>query len=199
MIAYISGKLYRKGETSVIIDVNGVGYELFCPKNSILTLGAVGDDVSLEAYTHVNENAFQLFGFTSLREKKVFQKLISVSGIGPKLALAVLSDLPVTRLLQAIVAGDIGQLTRISGVGKKTAERIVVELKDKFNDDVQVTKSSAANDDPEEDARISDVTNALISLGYPSFHAKKVVNGLDVSATDSVQDLIKKSLGQMNR
>lgn len=194
MIGYLSGKLYRVNQNSLIIDVGGVGYEVFCPQNTLLMMKDIGSEVSFEVYTHVNENAFQLFGFNSIQEKEIFQKIISVSGIGPKLGLSIISDLPLPELINAVIDEDVHRLTRVSGVGKKTAERVVVELKDKFKKDMRYKTVRAANDNPKSDSKISDVTSALINLGYPSFEAKKVVNGISFEEGDTVQSLIKKSL-----
>jgi len=194
MIGFLTGKLHSTTNSTAIINVNGVGYEVYIPKNTLLTLINKKDDVSFEVYTHVNESTFQLYGFLTKQEKTVFQKLISVSGVGPKLALSVISELPLSDLLFAIANRDITTLTKISGVGKKTAERMAIELKDKFKDEIALSKIPAANDNPNNDLRLQDVTSALISLGYAELQAKKVVNGLSVDENDSVQTLIKKSL-----
>ncbi|MBF0106364.1 MAG: Holliday junction branch migration protein RuvA [Deltaproteobacteria bacterium] len=181
-------------QNSLIVDVGGVGYEVLCPKNYLLALTETGVEITLEIYTHVSENAFQLFGFKTVREKEIFQKLISVSGIGPKLGLTVISALPLQELLRAIIDEDLPTLTRISGIGKKTGERLIVELKDKFRVDVTLHSTGAANDAPVPDARISDVTSALINLGYPLFQARRAVNDITLEQGDTVQSLIKKSL-----
>ena len=131
MIAHISGKLIQKQPNSVIIDVGGVGYELNVPLSTFYDLGETGANVSLRVHTHVREDALQLFGFRTEAEKKLFLLLNSVSGIGPKLAITVLSGLSAEDLIQAIRAGNLTRLTAIPGVGKKTAERMLVELKDK--------------------------------------------------------------------
>jgi len=200
MIGFLSGKIHGVSETTATIDVNGVGYAVHLAKSILLTLGQTGTAVQLEIHTHVTENSFQLFGFQNLRQKAIFLKLISVSGIGPKLALNIISDLPVTDLLSAVVQGNVAALTQINGVGKKTAERMVVELKDKFKDDVTLSKvANVANDNKNEDLRINDVTSALMSLGYAESQARRIVSGLTINENDTVQTLIKKSLAPNQR
>ncbi len=197
MIGFLTGKLHSKDETRAIIDVNGVGYEVFLAKDSLLKLGSQNTTIELEIYTHITESSFQLYGFQNTKEKFIFQKLISVSGVGPKLALSILSAMPMNSLLVALREGNLVVLTSISGVGKKTAERIVVELRDKFKDEGPLTPLVAANDDEDSDYRLRDVSSALVSLGYPEGTAKKVVNGLEVTEGDTIQSLIKKSLLRM--
>lgn len=193
MIGFLTGKIHRISHNTVVINVNGVGYETLVPSSLTLNLN-LGQNIALEIYTHVNETSLQLFGFKTIKEKQIFQKLISVSGIGPKLGLTIISDLPLPQLFQAVTHGDVTALTKISGIGKKTAERIIVELKDKFKDETPLNQSQAANDNPLQSTKIQDVTHALISLGYPEYQAKKVVGGIEVAENDTVQSLIKKSL-----
>lgn len=197
MISFLSGIIHSKAENCVAIDVSGVGYEVFLSKNTLASLGEIETNLKLEIYTHVTETSLQLFGFKTVQEKAVFLKLISVSGIGPKSALNILSDIGLKDLMQAIATGNIAALTRVSGIGKKTAERLIVELRDKFKDSESLVPQNAANDSPFKDSRLVDVENALISLGYAEFQAKKVVNGLTLNETDTVQILIKKSLANM--
>ena len=194
MIGYLSGKIHRTTDAQVIIDVNGVGYDVFLAKDILLTLGEVGTDVRLEIYSHINESTFQLYGFRNVEEKRFFQRLISVSGVGPKLALSIISAMPINKLVQALCDGNLVLLTSISGVGKKTAERIVMELKDKLKNDKFLLPLPPSNDDSQADSRLSDVAGALVSLGYQEHQARKVVGGLTVNAEDTVQSLIKKSL-----
>lgn len=194
MIGFISGKLHSKTNSCAVINVNGVGYEILLSKKTLEALHQTDELITLEIHTHVNENAFQLFGFKTAQEKLVFQKLISVSGVGPKLALTVLSALSVSELLSAIVNENRPAFINISGVGKKTAERIILELKDKFDKTLMLSHVHSANDDQTSHARLNDVTRALVSLGYPETHAKKVVNGLKIEENDTVETLIKKSL-----
>ena len=132
MIAYLRGRLFEKHPTRVIVDVNGVGYEVAVPLSTFYTLGYPGGEVSLRVHTHVREDQLALYGFGTPLELAVFERLIGVSGIGPKLALAVLSGLEPRELVAAIERADIGRLTSIPGVGKKTAERIAMELRDRL-------------------------------------------------------------------
>src|SRR3954468_9583967 len=129
MIAHLRGTILEKHPNQVILEATGVGYDIFIPVSTYTTLGDTGSSVSLRIHTHVREDALQLFGFATAEEKLVFERLISVSGIGPKLAVTVLSGVPTAELINAIRTGDVQRLVRIPGVGKKTAERMVLELK----------------------------------------------------------------------
>jgi Holliday junction DNA helicase RuvA len=133
MIAHLRGTLLEKHPNQAIVECAGVGYDLSIPVSTFTSLPDPGHEVRLRIHTHVREDAIQLFGFHSAEEKRLFEKLISVSGIGPKLGITVLSGLAATALMQIIRAGDVAQLTRIPGIGKKTAERIVLELRDKLD------------------------------------------------------------------
>ena len=157
MIARLRGKLIEKEPARVVVDVNGVGYEVSIPLTTFTVMPDSGAEVSVDIYTHVREDVIALYGFSSRQERRVFERLISISGIGPRLAITILSGGSVEGLVGAIRRGDLARLTAIPGVGKKTAERIVVELKDKLKD---LT---------EEDVKPSvevDVISALENLGY---------------------------------
>src|SRR5215210_400553 len=132
MIAHLSGTLLAKHATSVIVEVGGVGYEVTIPVTTFYDLGDLGESVRLQIYTHVREEALQLFGFKTLRERELFQMLISVSGIGPKSAVAMLSGMSADEIITAIRTNNLARLTSIPGVGKKTAERLVLDLRDKM-------------------------------------------------------------------
>ena len=132
MIAWLTGRLVEKAPTRVILDVHGVGYDVAVPVSTFYAIGDPGGDVTLRVHTHVREDALALFGFRTTFELAVFERLIGISGIGPKLALAVLSGIEAADLVQAVQRGDVARLTRIPGVGKKTAERICLELKDRL-------------------------------------------------------------------
>ena len=131
MIAHLRGRLLDKQPNRIILDVNGVGYDLFVPLSTFYNLGEPGAETALRVHTHVREDALALYGFATRLEQELFERLISISGIGPKLALAVLSGLEPAELMGAIERGDVAQLTGSPGVGKKTAERIVLEMKDR--------------------------------------------------------------------
>ena len=134
MIAYLSGKLLEKEANSVIVDVGGVGYEVSIPLSTFYELGEVGDEVQLRIYTNVREDAIQLFGFHTARERDIYLKLISVQGIGAKSGIAMLSGMNADEIIAAIRTENLGKLTAIPGVGKKTAERLVIELREKIGE-----------------------------------------------------------------
>jgi Holliday junction DNA helicase RuvA len=157
VIAHLRGKLAQKEPARVIVDVNGVGYEVFVPLTTFTALPAAGADVSIDIHTHVREDMIALYGFSTGRERTIFEKLMTISGIGPKLAITILSGGSVEDLVAAIKRGDLARLTAIPGVGKKTAERIVLELKDKLQEFADAPAKSAVE---------SDVLSALENLGY---------------------------------
>ncbi len=178
MIAHITGKLIQKQPNSVILDVAGVGYELTVPLSTFYDLGDLGSEVSLRAYTYVREDALQLFGFRTEREKRLFLLLIGVSGIGPKLAITALSGMSAEELIRAIRTENLAKLVGVPGVGKKTAERMLVELKDK----VVALSSPEMEEQLKAGAIISvgeamreDLISALVNLGYQKAAAEKVV------------------------
>ncbi len=197
MIAHISGKLIQKQPNSVIVDVGGVGYELNVPLSTFYDLGDIGANVSLRVHTHVREDALQLFGFRTEAEKKLFLLLNSVSGIGPKLAITVLSGLSAEELIQAIRAGNLTKLTGIPGVGKKTAERMLVELKDKVAAILPpgLEDSTTAVIAQTGDAMREDVISALVNLGYVRAQAEKAVGAVLKETPDAgFADALKQSL-----
>ena len=157
MIARLRGKLIEKEPARVVVDVNGVGYEVSIPLTTFTAMPEAGAEVSVDIYTHVREDVIALYGFSSRQERRVFERLITISGIGPKLAVTILSGGSVEGLVGAIRRGDLARLTAIPGVGKKTAERIVVELRDKLKD---LTEEAAK---PSVEV---DVVSALENLGY---------------------------------
>lgn len=178
MIAHITGKLIQKQPNSVIVDVGGVGYELTVPLSTFYDLGDMGAEVSLRAYTYVREDALQLFGFRTEREKRLFLLLIGVSGIGPKLAITALSGMSAEELIHAIRSGNLAKLVGVPGIGKKTAERILVELKDKA--------AQLASPEMEEqlkagavisvgEAMRDDLISALVNLGYQKAAVERTV------------------------
>ncbi len=177
LIAHIRGNLLQKQPNSVIVDVGGVGYELIVPVSTFYELGEVGTEVLLRAYTYVREDALQLYGFRTEREKKLFLLLTSVSGIGPKLAITILSGMSADELIPAIRTNDLARLVAIPGVGKKTAERLVVELRDKLaplsspelEEQFQVGAAAAPG------AVRDDLVSALINLGYQKAAAEKAI------------------------
>jgi Holliday junction DNA helicase RuvA len=181
MIALITGKLAQKQPNSVIIDAGGVGYELTVPLSTFYDLGDEGAVVSLRVYTHVREDALQLYGFRTEREKRLFLLLLGVSGIGPKLAITVLSGLSAEELIEALRQSNLARLVGVPGVGKKTAERMIVELKDKAaalttpEIEDRVRSGIVANAG---DAMREDLVSALINLGYQKSMAEKAVGAI---------------------
>lgn len=173
MIAYLRGELLERTPASVVLNVQGVGYEVLVPVSTFSQLPAVGATVELRIHTHVREDAIQLFGFLTAVEKSLFEKLITVSGIGPRLALSILSGVQPGDLVTAIRQSNLTRLTAIPGVGKKTAERVVVELRDKL-DGHAVEIASAPTAAPLTTAA-EDVLSALVNLGYNRAIAEKAV------------------------
>jgi Holliday junction DNA helicase RuvA len=157
VIAHLRGKLAQKDPARVIVDVNGVGYEVFVPLTTFSVLPDAGAEVSIDVHTHVREDLIALYGFSTRRERAIFEKLMTISGIGPKLAVTILSGGSVEDLVTAIKRSDLARLTAIPGVGKKTAERIVLELKDKLQDFAEAPAKSSIE---------MDVLSALENLGY---------------------------------
>lgn len=198
MIAYLSGKLLEKDANVVIIDVSGVGYEVSIPLSTFYELGEIGSDVSLRIQTIVREDAFQLFGFRTTREKELFLLLISVSGIGPKSAITALSGMSADEIISAIKTNNLVRLNSIPGVGRKTAERIVIELRDK------ITKLSIIAGEEMKSEGISlssgdvitdDAVSALTNLGYQRAAAEKALHQAIHEGTElSVQKLLRRSL-----
>lgn len=162
MIAHLRGRLISKHPNQAIVEAGGVGYDVTISVPAYTELPAPGAEVALHIHTHVREDALALFGFLHAEEKKIFEKLINVSGIGPKLAITILSGMPAADMVAAIRANDVARLTRIPGIGKKTAERMVLELRDKLKDEGFAAAPSAPAATPVEE----DVLSALINLGY---------------------------------
>jgi holliday junction DNA helicase RuvA len=176
MIAFLSGVLLTKTPHRVVVDNNGIGYEIFVPLSTFYTLPDTQEKVSLHIYTHVREDAITLFGFRTPREKQIFTLLISVSGIGPKLATNVLSGIGPDELLQAMARGDAARMQSIPGVGKKTSERIALELKEKALKLLGEEELLPAPLAPPEDKKLyEDALSALVNLGYPAKAAKDSV------------------------
>jgi Holliday junction DNA helicase RuvA len=170
MIAHLRGKLIQKEPGQAIVEAGGVGYDVTISVPTFTALPSVGAEASLHIHTQVSEDQIALFGFLDREEKRLFERLITVSGVGPKLAIKMLSGLPIERAVQAIRAQDHAQLTRIPGVGKKLAERLVVELKDKL-DDFAVAPVAASV----KGAAVDDVLSALVNLGYQRVAAEKAI------------------------
>lgn len=195
MIAYLSGKLREKHANSVIVDVNGVGYEVTIPLSTFYELGEPGSEIELRIYTHVREDAIQLFGFRTIRERELYLKLISVQGIGAKSGITMLSGMNADEIIAAIRGNDLGRLTAIPGVGRKTAERLVIELRDKVGDLAVAAGAAASSAALPADAVYEDALSALINLGYQRAAAERALKQANQDATElSVQKLLRRSL-----
>jgi Holliday junction DNA helicase RuvA len=197
MIAQISGTVAHKVPGEVVVDVGGVGYQVFIPLNVFYRLPEIGAPVSLYIHTHLREDALQLFGFQEPREKQVFLLLNSVTGIGPKLAVNILSGIPADELAQAIKDEDELRLVSIPGVGKKLAERMIVELRDKFTV-MQVPLAEAAT--PGNGSQLmQDAVSALVNLGYRKAEVEKNVRDAVQTGKQGLEEVIKEVLRRMSR
>lgn len=173
MISHIEGVIAEKTPTRVVIDVHGIGYELLISVSTFEAIKEVGESFKLQTYQHVREDALLLFGFATKKEKSMFGKLISVSGIGPKLALGVLSGATLDQLTQMIANGDIDRLSKLPGIGKKTAQRLSLELKDKLGDVYFPSGPGAALGTPVRNERLDEAVLALVSLGVSRGDAER--------------------------
>jgi Holliday junction DNA helicase RuvA len=200
MIALLRGRLAEKAPNRIIVDIGGVGYDVAVPLSTYYTLGEPGSDVALRVHTHVREDTLALYGFSTPLELQIFERLIGISGIGPKLALAVLSGIDVADLVRAVQAGDVGRLTAIPGIGKKTAERIGLELKDKLPKgilgDAAVGLEAGA---PGGELR-QDLLSALLNLGYHRPLAEKAVEAaLARAESPAFETVLKQALRALAR
>lgn len=201
MIGFLSGKILEKDANTVIVDVSGVGYEVTIPLSTFYELGEIGSDVSLRIFTHVREDALQLFGFKTARERDLYLKLISVQGIGAKSGITMLSGMSADEIVTAIRTNNLVRLTSIPGVGKKTAERMVVELRDKISElalDTAARGAAVGGAERSSDTVFDDALSALVNLGYQRNAAEKA---LQESAKDgaeiSVQKLLRAALQRL--
>ena len=187
MIGRIKGKLLDKSPPIILVDCQGVGYELEVPMTTFYELPEIGNDVTLLTHFIVREDAQLLFGFGSEQERKIFKQLIKVNGIGPKVALSILSGISLNELMKAINHSESDLLLKIPGIGKKTADRLVLELKDKFKD---IPSSSSTSEMP---SQLDDIQNALIGLGYSQKDATTIVRELpdEISVNDGIRQALK--------
>ncbi len=206
MIAHLSGKILFKEATSVIIDAGGVGYEVTIPLSTYYELGELESAISLRIYTHVREDTLQLFGFKSSRERELFLLLLSVSGIGPKLAITTLSGMSADEIIGAIRTENLVRLNSIPGIGKKTAERLIIELRDKINSlsamsaEEEIASKSATGESLSSNAIFDDALAALVSLGYAKPIADKALRTASQEGTEmSVQKLLRRSLQLLSK
>jgi len=197
MIASLRGTLVGKTPNRLIVDVGGVGYDVQVPLSTFYVLGDEGSAVTLRVHTHVREDAIALFGFATALELDLFNRLIAINGIGPKLALAVLSGIEPTDLVRAIRVQDVARLTAIPGVGKKTAERIGLELKDRLPAVLQTPEPAPQTASPADQMR-DDLLSALINLGYQRPAAEKALDRvLDESPDSGFEAALKSTLRKL--
>jgi holliday junction DNA helicase RuvA len=197
VIAQLRGRILEKHPNRIVVDVGGVGYDVFVPLSTFYGLGDAGSDISLRIHTHVREDALALYGFRTILEQDLFERLISVSGIGPKVALGVLSGIEPLELMRAIERSDVARLTAIPGVGRKTSERIVLELKDRLPR-VQVEDVVAGEVETAPGGLRDDVLSALVNLGYHRPLAEKAVAAAIKAVPDGgFEPTLKQALREM--
>jgi holliday junction DNA helicase RuvA len=206
MIAHLQGILLLKQATSVIVDVGGVGYEVTIPLSTFYDLGETGSAVQLRIYTHVREDTLQLFGFKTARERELFLKVISVSGIGPKLGITLMSGMSADELIAAIRTNNLARLTLIPGIGRKTAERLVIELREKVAAmssaelEEEMSAAAAGAGAPTQDAVRADALSALLNLGYQKSAAEKAIdNALSEDESMTVESVLRRVLRKLAR
>lgn len=199
MIGRLKGTIIEKQPPQILVDVGGVGYEAQAPMTSFYPMPAVGEQVILHTHLSVSENSHQLFAFYTQDERKLFRTLIKVSGVGPKMALAILSGMPANEFVQCIIEGNSAALVRVPGVGKKTAERLIIEVKDRLKgweslDSTQATFGSNLQASPQS-AMTADAESALVALGYKPTDAAKVIARVQHGATiETSEELIRLAL-----
>jgi holliday junction DNA helicase RuvA len=199
VIARLKGTLVEKTPTRLIVDVGGVGYDVLVPLSTFYTVGEAGSDIALRVHTHVREDVIALYGFASAVEQDLFERLIGISGIGPKLALAVLSGIEAGELVRAVRSQDVARLTKIPGVGKKTAERIGLELKDRLPVALHPAGATAVHAAPGDQLR-DDLLSALTNLGYQRAAAEKAIDAaLKKTPGASFEQLVRDVLRAMMR
>lgn len=195
MISYIIGKLTYKDEGQIVVECHGMGYDVSISSQTYETLGVVGDDVKVYTYLVVREDSLSLVGFSTLQEKAMFEKLITVGGVGPKLALTILSGMNTYDLVMAMLSGDTSAISKIKGVGKKTSERIVLELKDKLMGLDDVTPAKKVDFTPSK--AFDEAVVTMMNLGLNKTDATNLIKSV-ADENDSVEDLITKALKGMN-
>ncbi len=195
MFAYIKGRLEIKANDFVVIDVNGVGYKIFAPLSTIEKLGDIGDTVKVHTHYHVREDNISLYGFATQEELRIFELLISVSGVGAKSANAILANISPSKFALCVISNDVKELTKLPGIGAKSAQRIILELKDKLKteeaiieeDNIEIRNIVDSNNN------IQEALSALMVLGYPQKEATKAISSVKTEDL-SVEEIIKKAL-----
>lgn len=196
MIGYVVGHLTFKSAPILIVETSGVGYEISAPLSTFSALPALGEKVKLLTHFVVREDAQLLFGFAEETERKLFRSLIKVNGVGPKLALAILSGMDVAGFRRCVLGGDVKSLTALPGVGKKTAERLIVDMKDCLSEwqEAELPAQERVNSGFSQAALIAEAETALVALGYKPTEASKAVQRVDLSSMDSAESLIRAAL-----
>ena len=198
MIAYVKGNLDTKTNTFVVIDVQGIGYRVFMPAKSIERLGEIGQTVKVYTHYYVREDNISLYGFSSNEELRMFELLISVSGVGAKSAIAMLSEISPSSFALAVISDDISKLVKIPGVGKKTAARIILELKDKLKTEEAIDKTEEIDLAIKDDNKDSEAIAALQVLGYTRKEIEKVFEKMDINNLQ-LEEIIKQALKYLAR
>ena len=205
MLAYIKGELAQKQMSYIVIDVGGLGYKVFMSENAIDEIGKIGDQVKVHTYYRVTEDDISIFGFNTAEELRMFELLISVSGIGAKTAVAMLGCIEPSQFAIAIISNDIDTLKKIPGIGPKSAQRIVLELKDKMKKEQQISELTNATSEQKNkvkkaivaDTKVQEATDALQVLGYTRKDIEVVLNQIDLQQL-TVEDIIKKALRELS-
>ena len=198
MIAYIKGVLDTKQNEYIIIDVQGIGYKVFMPTNSIDNLGEIGETVKVYTHYYVREDNISLYGFSTNEELRMFELLLSVSGVGAKSATSMLSEISPSKFALAVITDDVSSLTKISGVGKKTAARIILELKDKLKTEQALEKDVKIEIQTKEDGKIEEAIAALQVLGYTKREIEKALEKIDTNGLE-LEEIIKLGLKYLGK
>lgn len=199
MISYIRGELAAIEEDKAVVDVGGIGYGIFMPGRVLMSLPGIGSDIKIHTFLNVKEDALQLFGFLNQDDLNVFKKVITVSGIGPKGGLSILSQLSADDLRFAVLAGDYKAISAAQGIGKKTAEKLILELKDKLNieDALEHSADTTVETELSFGDMQSDAVSALVALGYGSTEALKAVRQVEITPQMQVEEVLKQALKYM--
>lgn len=198
MISYVRGELVSLEEDKVIVDVGGIGYGIFMPQQAISLLPEIGEEVKIHTYMNVREDAMQLYGFLTKDDLRIFRMVIGVSGIGPKGGLSILSVLSSDDLRFAVMAGDAKAIAKAPGIGKKTAEKLIIELKDKLHIEDVLHTNEISGDISVENGRTNEsqkeAVQALVALGYGQTESLKAVRSVSCGETSSVEEILKQAL-----
>lgn len=196
MIGYLRGVLLDKRPPTLVLDVHGVGYELDAPMTTFYELPATGEDVTVHTHMVVREDAQMLFAFSDISQRDVFRSLLKISGVGPRVALAILSTLSTRDFFDAVSDNDVARLTRVPGIGRKTAERLMVEMRDRVLSQIEESGQAPPVTVERRDNPVEDAVSALMALGYRAPEASRAVRDIDVEGLSS-EDLIRQALRQL--